>query len=632
MFWENICVWRKSGTNWRANCPFHNEKTPSFMVSEEKQIWHCFGCQKGGDIFSFVMEMEGLEFREALKILADKAGVKLQNFNPEKQKKESRTLEILELATKFYETQLWKGEGRKKIMDYLRNRGFEEETIKNFRLGYAPKGWRNILSFLLERGYEVDEINRTGLLVGKKDAQISNSSNYLISNKNQNSQNQVTQEIQNSKFPEKASGPRGFTGKIQNSNYYDRFRDRIMFPIADYSGRVIGFSARVAPGGDESQAKYVNTPESEVYHKSQVLYGLDKAKTEMKKKDFVLLVEGNADVIAASQAGIENVVAVSGTALTETQIGIIKRYTKNVKMFFDMDTAGENATRKSLKLCITNGMDVKIVSIPAGKDAADAVKEDKKSFLLSVDKALPAMAHFFEKIFSRNDKKSVEGKKKIADEILEILKDIPDELEKNHWIKKLAEGLEVAENVLTDRLKKAILGSRLNFKQIHQEKEAENAPEESRSKKEILLENIISLMLVSGEVWREVAKNEYFRQIVAQDKLLQAMVDSGEALNFSFDKLIYSLKGEKSKKRLESLFFEKKFRLGLNNEIEEVAVENPLEELRKNIKELHIEDKKEGLEKITRDLRFAQEKGDRETEMFLRNECKRISAELSDLI
>ncbi|HLN18572.1 MAG TPA: CHC2 zinc finger domain-containing protein, partial [Patescibacteria group bacterium] len=247
----------KAGSNYRALCPFHNEKSPSFMVSEERQMWKCFGCQKGGDIFSFVMEIEGLEFRDALKQLAEKAGIKLAGYDPKKIEVKNRTLEILELVTKWYEYQLWKGPGKIKILKYLRERGLNDETIKEFRLGYAPKGWRNILTFLLSRGFKADEIKKTGLLVEKKDTQISNSQ-FPISNK----------------IPNLNS---------QNTKYYDRFRERIMFPISDYSGKVVGYSARVAPGGDESQAKYVNTPETEVYHKSNILYGLDKAKSNIKE-------------------------------------------------------------------------------------------------------------------------------------------------------------------------------------------------------------------------------------------------------------------------------------------------------------------------------------------------------------
>ena len=282
---------QKAGANFRACCPFHNEKTPSFMVSEEKQIWHCFGCGKGGDVFGFLMELEGLEFKEVLKILADKAGIQLPEYNPQKASSKNKTLEILELVTKFYEKQLWDGSGKDKILKYLHDRQLKDESIKDFRLGYAPDGWRNILKFLLDRGYKAEEIMETGLLVEKTDTDA-----------NQRMESEST------------------------NKYYDRFRDRIIFPIADPMGKIIGFSARVAPGGDESQAKYINTPETMAYHKSKVLYGIDKAKQEIKNQDFTLLVEGNTDVIAAHQAGLKNTVAVSGTALTADQLDILKRY------------------------------------------------------------------------------------------------------------------------------------------------------------------------------------------------------------------------------------------------------------------------------------------------------------------
>ncbi|HOX10427.1 MAG TPA: DNA primase, partial [Candidatus Moranbacteria bacterium] len=273
----------KAGANWKGLCPFHHEKSPSFMVNEDKQIFHCFGCAKGGDVFTFVQEMESLEFREVLKMLADKAGVQLEQYKSEDTGNKKRILAALELATKFYETQLWKGMGKDKIMQYLHERGLTDKSIQKFRLGYAPNGWDNIIKFLTGRGFTIQEIAQTGLLVEK------------TADSNQNTAN-------------------------SNKNFYDRFRDRIMFPISDNMGNVIGYSARVAPGGDESQAKYVNTPETVVYHKSKVLYGLNHAKQDIKNKNYVLLVEGNMDVIASSQAGLGNVVAVSGTALTPDQI------------------------------------------------------------------------------------------------------------------------------------------------------------------------------------------------------------------------------------------------------------------------------------------------------------------------
>ena len=240
------------------------------------------------------------------------------------------------------------------------------------------------MEFLTKRGYAVEEILQTGLLVSK-----------------------------------------------DNAKHYDRFRDRVIFPICDYSGKVLGYSARVAPGGDESQAKYVNSPETEVYHKSKALYGIDKAKGEIKQKDFVLLVEGNMDVIATSQAGIKNVVAVSGTALTQMQLDILKRYTKNIKMLFDMDLAGETATKKSIKLCLEKNISVQIVELPFGKDAADVAKNNPELLRKAVLQAKSAMEYLFQKSFSKHDKNNPEGKKKISEEILEMIDSLASEVERS---------------------------------------------------------------------------------------------------------------------------------------------------------------------------------------------------------
>ena len=569
----------KAGANYKARCPFHNEKTPSFMVNAEKQIWHCFGCQKGGDIFAFVMEMEGLEFKEALKLLADKAGVPLKRFDAQAEGKKNRILEILELATKFYETQLWQGAGKVKIMNYLKDRGLKEETIKTFRLGYAPAGWRNILTFLTGRGYSAQEIEKTGLLV-KKD----------------------------------------------NADFYDRFRDRIIFPVADTMGKVVGFSARVSPGGDESQAKYVNTPESEVYHKSKVLYGADKAKNEIKIQDFVLLVEGNMDVIAAAQAGIKNTVAVSGTALTPDQINIVKRYTNNLRMFFDMDKAGEEATKKSIKLCFERDLNVKVVELPEGKDAADLAKSNPALLKETVEKAADAMEYFFQKVLSKENKEEVEGKKKIAGEILDMLSHMSSEIGKGHWIKKLSEELETKESVLTDMFKKVTLRSR-TVENSQTEKE-ERGKISVKTKLEILTEDLIGLALIYESVWRKAFVEEKENQVLLKDKLLSNMLEQGEKFQFSFDSLIKNLENQKDASRAEKIYFEKKYRPDLNNNIEEIRSENPTGDYLSCIKEIKKEIMRNELARIERDLKTAEDNKDREAVMFLREEVKRISSKL----
>ncbi|MCX6761252.1 MAG: CHC2 zinc finger domain-containing protein [Candidatus Moranbacteria bacterium] len=598
----------KTGTNYRALCPFHNEKSPSFMVSEEKQIWHCFGCQKGGDIFSFVMEMEGLEFRDALRQLAEKAGVELKKVAPGTVEKKNRTLEILELATKFYEIQLWKGAGKEKIVNYLKERGLTEESIKLFRLGYAPSGWRNVLSFLLNRGYDVGEIMQTGLLVQKKDSEPIR--NYETGT-NLRTDTQIRSFADSDKF-------------VDSNRYYDRFRDRIIFPICDYSGRVLGYSARVAPGGDESQAKYVNSPETEVYHKSKALYGIDKAKSEIKQKDFALLVEGNMDVIAASQAGIKNVVAVSGTALTPTQLDTLKRYTKNLKMLFDMDAAGEAATKKSLKLALEKNIAVQIVELPFGKDAADVAKNNPEKLRDAISKSKSAMQYLYDKAFGTFDSTASEGKRKISEALLEMIESLASEVEKSHWIKKLAQGLDVTEKALTTELKKAKLTNRTSVSQKTQE--GEKVLTDDRQKIDILLEELTGLMLILPDVWRSMALKKEHHDYFFRDKLLKLMLDKGVEFNFDFNRLTENADRE-LKLRAEKLFFRKKFRLGLNNSLEEVSMEELPQELPGILAELKKETKKIKLVQITKDLKLAENRKDKAALEFLRGEFEKILGE-----
>lgn len=595
----------KAGANWRALCPFHNEKTPSFMVSEDKQMWHCFGCQKGGDVFGFVMEIEGLEFKEALKILAEKAGVELKRTNPKLAAEKNKTLEILELATKFYETQLWKGEGQVKIINYLKERGLKDETIREFRLGYAPRGWRNLLTFLVGRGYTEEEVMKTGLLVQK----------------NSNSETRNPKQI-----PNLPAGRQGSKFQIQNSSYYDRFRDRIIFPVADTNSKVVGFSARVAPGGDESQAKYVNTPETEVYHKSKILYGIDKAKQAMRQKDEVLLVEGNVDVLASWQAGLPNTVAVSGTALTPDQIQIIKRYTPKVKMFFDMDKAGEQATKKSLKLCLEQEMAVDVVELSEGKDAAELAQKDPAALQKAVADAPEAMEYFLQKTLNKYDKNKTEGKKSASTELLEMIGAMANQIEKGHWLKKIGQALEVSESVLTDMLKKATLKERISGNAIGQIHQETSLP---KSKAETLLHELAGLMLVSAEVWKKIAEVEVENIFLQKDSLLNSIIQKGAAADFNFELFLKTLDAPEIAAAAERAFFEKKYRLDLNNNLEEIILADPLSEMECLLKEIQKEIRKEELDKIRKDLTAAEKEKDQEAIQFLRLEVKKISEELA---
>lgn len=392
----------KAGANYRAVCPFHSEKKPSFFVSPSRQMWHCFGaCSTGGDIFKFVMKIENVEFKDALRILAQKAGVELKREDPKLKTERQRLHEISELACSFFEKQLESSTG-KEARDYLLKRGLKEETIKKWRLGYSPDTWQGLSDFIVSRGYKREELVKAGLA--------------LKSNK---------------------------TG-----SYYDRFRGRIMFPVFDLSSQVIGFGGRVFKTDDP--AKYVNSPSTLLYDKSKVLYGLNKAGMDIRKNNKCILVEGYMDVIMVDQAGHSNVVATSGTALTPYQLKILKRYTDNLYTAFDMDIAGDSATKRGISLAQEQGFNIKIVSMPQGKDPAD-IALDMSSL---VDKAKSIHNFYMENTFSKYNKDTLEGKKQISNILLPVIKNIPNKIEQGVWVKSLASGLDAREEDVLAELDK----------------------------------------------------------------------------------------------------------------------------------------------------------------------------------
>ena len=391
---------QKAGRNFKARCPFHNEKTPSFIISPERQTWHCFGCNEGGDIFTFIMKIEGLEFYDALKLLAQRAGVQIKDYNSTNESKKKKIFEIVEISRKFYQECL-KIKNGKVALGYLQDRGISGSMIENFQLGYAPDSWDLLSKFLRNKGYNEIEIAATGMTV-KKD----------------------------------------------RGGYYDRFRNRIMFPINNIGGQTIGFSSRVMPGADESFAKYINTPETLIYNKSRVLYGLDKAKSEIRQKDLCIMVEGNMDVIASFQAKVENVVATSGTALTEEQIRIIKRYTKNIAFSFDMDSAGIKAANRGIEMALSEDMNVSVITIPEGKDPADCVKNSPGLWEKAVQNPKLIMEFYFESTFSKYDSSSVDGKRKIAAELLAIIGKISNDIDRGFYRNMLSDKLGLDEKII----------------------------------------------------------------------------------------------------------------------------------------------------------------------------------------
>ncbi len=397
---------KKAGRNYKAVCPFHKEKTPSFMVSPDKQIWHCFGCQKGGDIFGFAMEMESLDFPEAMKFLAKKAGIQLPNYNKETFNKKNLFYELNNLAVSFYHKILTENLDGKTARNYLKERNISEESILEFKLGWAPDGFTNLIDFFKNKNYKLEDIIRAGLAY-KKD----------------------------------------------NGKVVDRFYKRLLFPIANSLGHILGFTGRTL--STDKIAKYINTPETEIYEKSKVLFGLDKAKRFISDKDWVVMVEGNMDVISSFQSGIKNVVAASGTALTRDQFSLIKRYSSNIILALDSDSAGQEALKRSIFLALDQEINIKVVSLGDYKDPDEMISKDpvlwKKSLKNSKHFLDFYLDNFFDKIEGQLD---IAYKKKIAKDLLPFIKKIKNEIEKTHYIQLLAKKINVPESSITDALRK----------------------------------------------------------------------------------------------------------------------------------------------------------------------------------
>lgn len=397
---------KKAGRNYRALCPFHHEKTPSFMVSPELQIFKCFGCQEGGDVFAFVQKMEGLDFAGALHFLADRAGVKLTSTRPSPlvQKKE-QLFKINDLAAEYFHFLLTEHTVGREASSYLGSRGFSPEVAKEFQLGYAPRSWDSLTKFLLKKKFSLGEILSSGLALPQE-------------------------------------GGRG---------YYDRFRGRLMFPLKDVSGRVVGFSGRVLH--EKEEPKYLNSPETEIFKKSEMLYGLDLAKSFIKKENLAVVVEGQTDMIAPFMAGTKNIVASLGTALTSGQIGLLRRLTENLALCFDTDLAGDNATRRGVELAEEAGLNVKIITLPQGsKDPDQCVRQNPAGWRKAVQGAENVYDFLFSSAQRQFDVKDSLGKKKLSAQLLPVIGGIVNEIVKAHYLRRLAEILGVGEVTVVKEL------------------------------------------------------------------------------------------------------------------------------------------------------------------------------------
>ncbi len=400
---------KRSGRTYKAPCPFHPEKTPSFIVSLEKQIFHCFGCGVGGNAITFIMQYEKINFREAIEILAQRSGIPLpqpESTPLEKSKEDFKNnlYSVCDFAGQFYHENLFNSAEANNSRCYLQNRGISKETAKDFKLGFALPDWSALINHLKSKTIQLSIIEKAGLSIAK-----------------------------------------------ENGGFYDRFRNRIIFPIVDIKDRIIGFGGRVL---DDTLPKYVNSPETPIYSKGKHLFGLNVAKEYIRKIDSVILVEGYLDMIIPFESGIKNIVASLGTALTKEQIRLIKRYTNNIVMLYDADLAGEMATLRTFELFIEEDMNVCIASLAKGHDPDSFVRQyGKEAFLNMIYEATPLFDYKLQHLCEKYDANTSSGKNEIIQNILPMLKKYNSHTLKAEFVKKIAQRLDVDEKALFEDFK-----------------------------------------------------------------------------------------------------------------------------------------------------------------------------------
>ena len=543
----------KAGGNFKACCPFHNERSPSFFLSPSRQTYHCFGCNRGGDVISFVEEIEGLDFQGALKVLADRAGVTLTREKVGAKDEREAIHHALELATKFYEAVLLKFPEAEK---YLEERGLASETIKHFRVGFAPDEWRSLGDFLAKKGVSESMMERAGLIV---------------------------------------RSPKGF---------YDRFRGRVMFPITDSSGRVIAFSGRILKEGEgktlgaSASAKYVNSPETDVFHKSRALFGFSQAKSACRRADACVLVEGQMDLILSHQAGVTNAVASSGTALTSEHLELIKRFTKNIVLAFDADSAGIAAAHRGVMLALSQDMTVRIARLPDGTDPADLALKNPSAWVDAVKNAKQVIDFYLELLPAlHTDKTALRAK--VSEVIVPFITLLKSSIDQGHFVGEVAKLLGIKEEPVWDEVKKSA-------KMIGVAREAEKlehavAPLSRRAR--------IARIIESTLLWQEGTKEPALKDIASYRSQFTKLLDGSPPISDGFKE--------------DELIFEAEARLEGSERIEE-----ELKELLQGFAEEILKEK--FAEKMS-EIKEAEMAGDVPRAEKLLAECQKISNELHTL-
>ncbi|MDD2822566.1 MAG: DNA primase [Candidatus Daviesbacteria bacterium] len=433
---------KKSGVNYKAPCPFHAEKSPSFVVSPERGIFHCFGCNVGGDIFKFLMLKDSMEFVDALDILAKRAGVTLSRKPSKDKDKKSKLFDANQKASQYFHYILTEHKLGEPALAYLKKRGLTDKTIKEFNLGYAPNSWDSLFKFMSKRGFTTSDLIDAGLAVASK------------------------------------------------SGGYDRFRGRVMFPLLDVKGQIIAFSGRILGVGEP---KYINTPQTIIFDKGNCLYGLNLSKGEIRQTNAAILTEGEMDTIMSYQAGVKNVVASKGTALTAGQIDLIKKYTDTILLCFDSDSAGDAASRRGIEMADFAGLNIKVIKIPEGKDPAELSLKNVDLWKKAVEEAEPIYDYYLQSVAGRFNRNTAEGRKRIASEIAPLWAKISDNVTREFYIQKLSALIAIPEDIVRREVAKAGSSYAPTFENII--KQDGGGKEAFRSRRGRLEEYLMNLLL-----------------------------------------------------------------------------------------------------------------------------------------
>jgi len=565
----------KSGANFKARCPFHNEKTPSFFVSVDRGGYYCFGCAAKGDIFTFVEEFEGLDFKGALKILAERAGVSLKDFNPEKEGEKERLYKAMEAASLFFENNL---KEEKEVLEYLKHRGLEEKIIQDFRIGFIRNDWRLLFTYLQKKGFSDLEIEKAGL------------------------------------------------AKKTDKGFYDRFRGRIMFPISDSSGRIIAFSGRIweksvpTPKGVGTPtlqnaivgAKYLNSPDTPIFNKSSVLYGLDKAKDSIRKNNFSILVEGQMDLVLSHQAGFKNTVATSGTALSDSlmskenavsNLGLLRRLSENIVLAFDADRAGVKAVARGGKIALSLGMDVKVAGMPEGVDPADLISKDGVDAWRSAVRSSKHIVEFvLDKVLNEYKDDTRKAGRTIKEKVLPFVDALGSNIEKAGFLRKISAVSQIREEDLRADLSKIEKESKYEKEELIKVKTNEFL----LFRKDYILRRLLGIIL-----WQKSLAN---KMIETEDIVKQLT----GILNTDEEKLFNKTIGNN-----EDLIFEAEVFYGNG-----IDLEKDVGELIRNLAE---EELKERLFRKMQELQDFENKKDQEMSAKILQEINEINKKIQDI-